>query len=134
MQHTILLVEDNLPIRENTTEILELSDYRVLTACNGKDGLDIALQQKPDLILCDIQMPVMDGYHLLEHIRKIPSLGHSRFAFFTSSGEKKDVQIGLQMGADDYVVKPFTGDELLSKIKSLLVQDAFNFFRQRRLC
>jgi CheY-like chemotaxis protein len=120
MQHKILLVEDNLPIRENTTEMLELSDYLVLTACNGKDGLDIALQQNPDLILCDIQMPVMDGYLLLEHIRKVPSLTNSRFVFFTASGEKRDIQKGLQMGADDYIVKPFSGDELLGKLKNLL--------------
>ena len=120
MPFKILLVEDNEPIRENTTEILELSGYKVLSACNGKDGLDMALKQNPDLILCDVQMPVMDGYHLLENIRKSPSLAHSRFVFFTASSEKKDIQKGMQMGADDYIVKPFTAEELLDKLKKLL--------------
>ncbi|HET7115411.1 MAG TPA: response regulator [Hanamia sp.] len=120
MSYKILLVEDNLLILDNTTEILELSDYKVFTACNGKDGLDMAMKQIPDLILCDIQMPVMNGYHLLENIRKSLSLVHSRFVFFTASSEKKDIQKGMQMGADDYIVKPFTGEELLDKLKKLL--------------
>lgn len=120
MKHKILIVEDNDPIRENTTELLELSDYAVVTANNGEDGLKIALQQPPDLILCDIQMPVMDGYHLLEHIRKQSSLNKSRFIFFTASAEKKDIEAGLRMGADDYIVKPFRGDELLQLIEKHL--------------
>ncbi|HET7115958.1 MAG TPA: response regulator [Hanamia sp.] len=120
MMHKILLVEDNEPVRENTTEILELSGYKVLSACNGKDGLNIALKQIPDLILCDVQMPVMDGYVLLENIRQSHSLAHSRFVFLTASGEKKDIQKGMQMGADDYIVKPFTGEELLEKLKTIL--------------
>lgn len=121
MPHKILLVEDNLLILDNTTEILELSDYEVFTASNGKEGLDMAIKQIPDLILCDIKMPVMNGYHLLENIRQWYCLAHSRFVFFTSSSEKKDIQKGLKMGADGYIVKPFTGEELLEKLKKLLV-------------
>lgn len=120
MKQKILLVEDNLPIRENTSEMLELSDYAVVTACNGKEGLDMALDQIPDLILCDIQMPVMDGYHLLDLVRKESSLNKSRFVFFTASAEKKEIEQGMLRGADDYIVKPFTGEELLNKLKGLL--------------
>jgi CRP/FNR family cyclic AMP-dependent transcriptional regulator len=120
MKHKILIVEDNGPILENTIELLELSNYEVVTASNGKEGLDIAMQQIPDLILCDIKMPVMDGYHLLEHIRQKPSLNSSHFVFFTASSEKKDIEMAMAMGATDYIVKPFTGDELLGRIKKLL--------------
>jgi CheY-like chemotaxis protein len=120
MKSTILLVEDNEPIRENTTELLELSNYHVLSACNGKEALVIALQQSPDVILSDIQMPVMDGYSLLGHIRNEPSLKNSRFIFFTASAEKKEIEQGMKMGADGYIVKPFSGEELLEKLKELL--------------
>ena len=101
MKQKILVVEDNGDIRENTTELLELSDYNVSTAKNGEEGLVVALQETPDLILCDIRMPVMDGYNLLENIRKQPSLSHSRFVFFTASCEKKEIEMGMRMGADD---------------------------------
>lgn len=120
MPYKILLVEDNEPIRENTVEMLELSEFTVLSACNGKDGLEMAQSEIPDLILCDIQMPLMDGYHLLERIRNLPALSHSRFVFITSSSEKKDIEKGLEMGADDYIVKPFRGEELINRLKILL--------------
>ncbi len=120
MKNIILVVEDNEPIRDNTIELLELSNYKVISACNGKEGLCLALEQIPDLILCDIQMPEMDGYLLLELIRKEPSLAHSRFIFFTASAEKKEISKGMDMGADGYIVKPFSGEELLLKIKALI--------------
>lgn len=120
MKQKILVVEDNGDIRENTTELLELSEYCVSTANDGEEGLDMALQQIPDLILCDILMPVMNGYELLANIRKQPSLDNSRFMFFTASCEKKDVELGMRLGADDYIMKPFSGEELLEKIKKLL--------------
>jgi CheY-like chemotaxis protein len=121
MKHKILLVEDNEPIRDNTTELLELSNYHVITASNGQEGLNLALQQTPDLILCDIKMPVMDGYHLLEHIRQQTSLVNFRFIFFTASSEKKEIETAMAMGADDYIIKPFSGEELLDRINKLLV-------------
>jgi CRP/FNR family transcriptional regulator, cyclic AMP receptor protein len=120
MHNKILIVEDNVAILENTTELLELSNYKVVGASNGRDGLTIALQEKPDLILCDIIMPGMDGYHLLEHIRKVDVLQNTRFIFFTASAEKKEIEDGMRLGADDYIVKPFMGDLLLSKIEKLL--------------
>lgn len=120
MKYTILLIEDNEPIRENTSELLELSNYTVLTACNGKEGLEAALTHNPDLILCDIQMPEMNGYHLLQQVRQQPSLNECRFVFFTASSEKKDVDAALGMGADEYIIKPFTGERLLEVIGTLL--------------
>jgi CRP/FNR family transcriptional regulator, cyclic AMP receptor protein len=120
MHHKILIVEDNISILENTTELLELSNYNVVCASNGKEGLTVALQEKPDLILCDILMPGMDGYHLLEHIRQEHALQKTRFIFFTASAEKKEIEDGMSLGADDYIVKPFYGDALLEKIEKLL--------------
>ncbi len=120
MKYKILIVEDNVPNRENTTEMLELFDYTVSTACNGKEGFDMALQQHPDLILCDIIMPVMDGYHLLKRIRNHPSLGNCPFVFLTSSSEINEIEMGLQMGANDYIVKPFSANGLLEKLKKQL--------------
>jgi CheY-like chemotaxis protein len=120
MKHKILIVEDNEPIRENTAELLELSNYAVITAGNGTQALNIALQQTPDLILCDIQMPQMDGYHLLQHIRKQIQLHNTPFIFFTASAEKKDIEAGLQMGANDYIVKPFLPAGLLQMLEKYL--------------
>lgn len=128
MKHKILLVEDNEFIRENTTELLELDDYMVLTACNGKEGFDIAFQQTPDLILCDIQMPVMDGYHLYELIRNCPALNNTLFVFFTASSEKKQVEAAMRMGADDYIIKPFTGEYLLEVLEKILANRTVKSF------
>jgi CRP/FNR family transcriptional regulator, cyclic AMP receptor protein len=120
MKQNILLIEDNAPLRENTVELLEFYNYKVLIACNGQEGIEMAIAQIPDLILSDIMMPVMDGYHLLELIRQQPFLNHSRFIFFTASSEKKEIEMGMKLGADDYIVKPFTENELLDKLKKAL--------------
>jgi len=120
MKQKILLVEDNDLIRENTTELLGFYDFEIVMARNGQEGLDIAIEKKPDLILCDIRMPFMDGYHFLEQIRKEESLTHTRFIFFTASAEKNEIEKGLNMGADDYIIKPFSESELLDKLKRLL--------------
>ncbi|MBX9781752.1 MAG: response regulator [Chitinophagaceae bacterium] len=120
MNSKILIVEDNLHIRENLAELLELDHYTVLSACDGNEGCQMALQQLPDLILCDIQMPVMDGYHMLEYVRKQPSLNHSKFIFFTASAEKKEIEWGMQMGADDYIVKPFSWEDMQAKVNKIL--------------
>jgi CRP/FNR family transcriptional regulator, cyclic AMP receptor protein len=123
MKFKILIVEDNEPIRENTIELLELSNYEVIAACNGREGLEKAVQCKPDLILCDIQMPLMNGYHLLEQVRNIAAFETTRFLFFSASTEKKDIEKGLLMGANDYILKPFSGEDLLEKLKSQLPQE-----------
>ncbi len=117
---TILLIEDNAPIRENTAEILELAGYRVLTAENGKLGVELALIDRPDLIICDIMMPVLDGYGVLHIVNKNPELAGIPFIFLTAKSERTDLRRGMELGADDYLTKPFDDTELLSAVESRL--------------
>lgn len=116
----ILLIEDNHDVRENTAEILELANYTVLTAENGKVGVEKAMQEKPDLIICDIMMPVLDGYGVLHMINKHEDLKNIPFIFLTAKAERGDFRKGMEMGADDYITKPFTDIELLNSIESRL--------------
>src|SRR5438045_802968 len=116
----LLLIEDNDEIRENTAEILELAGYKVSTAENGKVGVEQALEKKPDLIICDVMMPVLDGYGVLHLLNKNPELKGIPFIFLTAKSERSDFRKGMEMGADDYVTKPFTDIELLTAIESRL--------------
>ena len=117
MKH-LLLIEDNNEIRENTAEILELAGYKVRTAENGKIGVAMALQAKPDLIICDIMMPVLDGYGVLHLLNKNPELTGIPFIFLTAKAERGDFRKGMEMGADDYITKPFSDIELLNAVES----------------
>jgi len=121
----ILLVEDNNEIRENTTEILELAGYHVTTAVNGKEGYEMAQKETPDLIVCDIMMPVLDGYGLLHLINKNEGLKTIPFIFLTAKTERSDFRKGMEMGADDYLTKPFTDIELLNAVESRLKKIKF---------
>jgi CRP-like cAMP-binding protein len=116
----ILLIEDNDDIRINTAEILELSNYEVITAENGKIGVEKALEYKPDLIICDIMMPVLDGYGVLHTVHKNESIKNTAFIFLTAKTERSDFRKGMDSGADDYITKPFTGTELLNAVDSRL--------------
>lgn len=118
--NTILLIEDNNEIRENTAEILELANYNVITAENGKDGIEKAQQAKPDIIICDIMMPVLDGYGVLHMLNKNEELKDIPFIFLTAKTERQDFRKGMEMGADDYITKPFTEIELLNAIEQRL--------------
>ena len=120
MKQRILLIEDNNEIRENTAEILELSNYTVDTAENGKAGFEKALAQKPDLIICDIMMPVLDGYGVLHLVSRNEQLAGIPFIFLTAKSERTDFRKCLEMGADDYITKPFTDIELLNAVESRL--------------
>lgn len=119
MKH-LLLIEDNNEIRENTAEILELAGYKVRMAENGKIGVELALQEKPDLIICDIMMPVLDGYGVLHLLNKNPDLTGIPFIFLTAKAERTDFRKGMEMGADDYITKPFNDIELLNAVESRL--------------
>jgi CRP-like cAMP-binding protein len=118
--NTILLIEDNTEVRENTAEILELANYRVITAENGKIGVEKAMQDIPDLIICDIMMPVLDGYGVLHLLNKNEQLRSIPFIFLTAKAERIDFRKGMEMGADDYITKPFTDIELLNSIERRL--------------
>lgn len=117
MNKKILLIEDNTEIRENMAEILELAGYKVFTAENGKLGVSTAMEEKPDLIICDIMMPVLDGYGVLHMIQKNSELQAIPFIFLTAKSERNEIRKGMEMGADDYITKPFDGTELLNAIE-----------------
>ena len=114
---TILLIEDNEIIRENTAEILQMTGYAVQTAENGKTGVQTALENKPDLVICDIMMPELDGYGVLHIFNKNPHLAGVPFIFLTAKTERADFRKGMELGADDYLMKPFEESELLSAVE-----------------
>lgn len=116
----ILVIEDNAEIRENLEEILELSDYKVITAINGALGIDLALQEQPQLILCDIAMPKKNGYEVLETLKDYLSNHNIPFVFLTASAEERDIAQGKAAGASAYFTKPFDMEKLLSTIGHLL--------------
>jgi CheY-like chemotaxis protein/CRP-like cAMP-binding protein len=113
----ILVIEDNKDLRDNTAEILELAGYRVSVAENGKRGVYIAIKEMPDLIVCDIMMPELDGYGVLHMLRKNAETLHIPFIFLTAKTERTDFRKGMEMGADDYITKPFEDIELLNAIE-----------------
>jgi DNA-binding response OmpR family regulator len=125
----ILLIEDNADIRHVTAEILQLANYQVTTAKNGKEGVKVALEKKPDLIICDIMMPGLDGYGVLHTLQKNESVRNTPFIFLTAMAEPENMRKGMTMGADDYLCKPFSSTELLNAIevrlnkRDLLKQD-----------
>ncbi|MGC6431031.1 MAG: response regulator [Jejuia sp.] len=118
----ILLIEDDTILRENTAELLELSNYDVVTAPNGKIGLETAKSVIPDIIVCDVMMPELDGYGVLEGLSKQESTKYIPFIFLSAKTERKDVRKGMDLGADDYITKPFEEDELISAIESRLAK------------
>ncbi|TDU39472.1 Crp-like helix-turn-helix protein [Gelidibacter sediminis] len=118
----LLLIEDDTVLRENTAELLELSDFEVITAPNGKIGMQFAKEHLPDLIVCDIMMPEMDGYEVLEALAKENSTKHIPFIYLSAKTERNDVRKGMNLGADDYITKPFSEEELISAIESRLAK------------
>src|SRR5690606_17392056 len=120
----ILLIEDDVILRENTSELLELSNYNVITAPNGRIGLEMARNTLPDIIICDIMMPELDGYGVLEGLTGDEKTKHIPFIFLSAKNESKEVEKGMDLGADDYITKPFEEEELISAIESRLAKSA----------
>lgn len=116
----ILLIEDNEAVRENTAEILSLANYEVITAENGKIGIEKAKEILPDLVVCDIMMPNMDGYEVLRNLNKDTRTASTPFIFLTAKIDRADMRMGMNLGADDYLTKPFEENELLEAIASRL--------------
>lgn len=117
---TILIIDDNKDIRENTAEILSLDGYNTLVAEDGRKGVELAISKKPDLIVCDIMMPELDGYGVLHFLKKNPETQDIPFVFLTAKAERSDLRKGMDMGADDYITKPFDDIELLNAIETRL--------------
>lgn len=120
----ILLIEDNPEVRENTYEILSLANYNVVAAENGKIGVELAQKEKPDLIICDIMMPELDGYGVLHILSKNDQTANIPFIFLTAKTEKTDIRKGMNLGADDYLTKPFDDTDLLNAIEARLRKNA----------
>lgn len=116
----ILLIEDNKIIREKTAEILQLAQYLVVTAKDGREGVEMAQKEKPDLIICDIIMPNLDGYGVIHLLLRDEETARIPFIFLTGKSEHGDLRKGMNMGADDYLIKPFDNMELLNAIESRL--------------
>jgi CRP/FNR family transcriptional regulator, polysaccharide utilization system transcription regulator len=121
----ILLIEDNNEMRENTAEILGLANYNVATAPNGKEGVKLAQTEKPDLIICDIMMPELDGYGVLHMLSKNTETAGIPFIFLTAKAERADHRKGMSMGADDYLTKPFDDMELLGAVETRLKKSEY---------
>lgn len=121
---SILIIEDQAGIRESTAEILGLAGYQVYQANNGKQGVDLAITHSPDLILCDIMMPEMDGYEVFYILRKREETSLIPFIFITAKTDRADIRKGMEVGADDYLTKPFDDVELLQAIETRLTKRA----------
>jgi DNA-binding response OmpR family regulator len=116
----ILIIEDNRELRENTAELLELENYEIITADNGKSGIDLAIRCKPDLIISDVTMPELDGFDVLKNLSKYVGTQKIPFIFLTARSEKADKKIGEELGADAYLTKPFDIEELLKTVSEKL--------------
>ncbi|WP_213522802.1 response regulator [Nonlabens sp.] len=118
----VLLIEDDTALRENTAELLELLNFQVLTASNGHIGIALAKQNRPDVIICDIMMPKIDGYGVLEALSLDPCTVQIPFIFLSAKTEHKEIRKGMNLGADDYLAKPFEEEELVSAIESRIAK------------
>ena len=118
----LLLIEDDLVLRENTAEILVLSNFEVITASNGIEGVALAKSSMPDIIISDIMMPELNGHQVLEILANDERTKYIPFIFLSAKTERKDVRKGMNMGADDYITKPFKEEELISAIESRIAK------------
>lgn len=126
MKKTILLIEDDAVIRENTAEILRFANYTVHTAANGKTGLEKIMEIHPDIIICDIMMPRLDGYGVLKILSKNPEYEHIPFVFLSSKSGVTDRRKAMELGADDFLVKPFEESDLLTVIETRIAKSKKN--------
>lgn len=122
----ILVIEDDENIRESLVELLEMKTFQLLSADNGEAGLDLAIRENPDLIICDVMMPGLDGYAVVDRVRKTSELAKVPFVFLSAKAMEQDVQKGIQLGANMYLTKPFRAQELYTVVDRLLDEDGRN--------
>ena len=116
----ILVIEDEPEMRRNITALLRYYDYEPIAAENGRQGIETARREKPDLILCDVMMPELDGHAVLQALQSEASLARIPFIFLTAKGEKDDLRSGMNLGADDYLTKPVANADLVRAIETRL--------------
>jgi len=118
----ILIIEDEKHTRENLTTIVEMEGYRPIVASDGEEGAAAALRELPDLILCDVTMPRLNGHGVLAQLRNDPRTAGVPFIFLTAKGDRPDVRAGMNLGADDYLTKPASAQEVLTAIETRLIR------------
>lgn len=116
----ILVIEDEKALRENISEIIVHYGFRVISTSTGEEGIRMALEYIPDIIICDIMLPEIDGFEVFARVKQIPQLPSTAFIFLTAKSTRSDTRIGMNMGADDYLTKPFTKEELINSIRARL--------------
>lgn len=128
----VLVIEDNVDLRSNTAELLELANYEVLVAADSNAGLIMAINDNPDIIICDIMMPGRDGYEILNELKQHHGCQDIAFIFLTSRSEKNEIRKGMESGADGYITKPFDAQDLLNILEKSIRkrQDNDNTFSQ----
>jgi DNA-binding NarL/FixJ family response regulator len=120
----ILIIEDDRATRDNLATILRMEGFEAVTAPDGRQGLEAALRELPDLILCDVMMPDLDGHSMLKALRQQTVTANTPFIFLTARGERADIRTGMNLGADDYLTKPATATELLAAVNARLEREA----------
>jgi DNA-binding NarL/FixJ family response regulator len=118
----ILIIEDQPQMRRNLAFILEMEKFQVVTAENGRQGLESARRELPDLVICDVMMPELDGYEVLQTLRAETATATVPFIFLTAKGDKPDVRQGMNLGADDYLTKPVAREDLLAAVRTRLAR------------
>ena len=116
----ILIIEDQAPMRRNIALMLEMEGYETVTAENGRVGLEMARREEPDLVLCDVMMPELDGYGVVQALREDVRFAATPFIFLTAKSDRSDVRVGMNYGADDYLTKPVVRDDLLAAVTARL--------------
>ncbi len=122
MSKRILVIEDQAPMRRNISLMLQMEGFEVVSAENGRLGLELAHKHRPDLVLCDVMMPEMDGYSVVQALRADPALATTAFIFLTAKGDRQDLRLGMNFGADDYLTKPVSRDDLLAAVQARLAR------------
>jgi DNA-binding NarL/FixJ family response regulator len=120
MARKILIIEDQASMRKNLAFILEMEGYQICSAANGREGLHLARTEKPDLVLCDIMMPELDGHGVVQALRQDPAFATTPFIFLTAKGDRNDMRAGMNAGADDYLTKPVVHSELMAAVTARL--------------
>lgn len=122
MASKILIIEDQAPMRRNVALMLQMEGYQTCMAENGRVGIEVAKKERPDLVLCDVMMPELDGYAVVQALREDDAFDNTPFIFLTAKSDRSDVRIGMNFGADDYLTKPVVRDDLLAAVQTRLAR------------